>query len=905
MRDLADELLQAKVKARLFGGDHAPRLGRLVILDRIGAGAMGTVYAAYDPRLERRVAVKILHAADAAANARMLGEARTLGKLAHPNVITIHDAGEEDGAVHIVMELATGVPLRAWIGNPEHDWRAVVRVMIGVANGLAAAHRAKLVHRDIKPDNILIGDDRARVVDFGLAGDPTAAEGSAGTPSYMAPEVLAGELATPASDQFSFGVTLFEALHGERPHAGKSRDELGIAALEASKATPARSDRAVPSWVMTVVRRTLAAQPAERFASLDAVAAELSRDRRRYRRTIAIAAAALAVGAAAGVVAYRARVTPELASCDGSKRREAAWSDSAAARIRAGLGDAPWTATTVATLDRVAGTWEQSFKTVCEATRVHGAQSDRLLELRMRCLDRALDRFTALTEALTSPLDAAARAEATTAAAQLPAPQLCEGLTDDAELALPTDPTARAEVAVAEPALDRAWAAYSLGRYRAARDQVTALDTRTSQLAAPPLRAAILLLAGSVEARIGEPAKARALLDRALSAAATARAAELELAVWSRLLRHELFSGQPARAIEWSPFAKAAAARAGHDGAELDGIIGEALRDTGQLAAARDRLRRALASHDPLRDDQRALLEMNLGSVELAAGKSVLAEAAFQRAMTAATSGLGDGHPTLGLYLDKLAEAARARGRIADALALHRRSIELRRAAFGDADRAVATGRFHQAETELEAGKLELATKDVDAARAIRAKAFGDRSPRLGELEALLGDIAVARGDLEGARLRFDAAAALDPHLDLGARRLVVPGKLDPAQLAREAAMLEPFTVDHVAAVASRIAVLPRERAMPLAASLLARWSSAGAIDPAISLAVGDALRAAGDRAAAARVYTMALTALADEPSRARLHAMRGLAATLDHDAASAADAVVRMLVAAMPELAS
>ncbi|MDQ3367773.1 MAG: serine/threonine protein kinase, partial [Myxococcota bacterium] len=240
MRDLTGELLQAKVKTRLFGGDHAPRLGRLVLLDRIGSGAMGTVYAAYDPRLDRQVAVKILHAAGADANVRSLREARALGKLAHPNVIAIHDAGEEDGAVHVVMELVAGVPLRAWLGGAR-SWRAVIDVMRDAARGLAAAHQAGLVHRDIKPDNILVGHDRTRVVDFGLAGasDEPDQEGG-GTPSYMAPEVLAGAPATAASDQFSFGVALYEALHGERPHTGVTRAELQAAGLRAAAARPGR-----------------------------------------------------------------------------------------------------------------------------------------------------------------------------------------------------------------------------------------------------------------------------------------------------------------------------------------------------------------------------------------------------------------------------------------------------------------------------------------------------------------------------------------------------------------------------------------------------------------------------------------------------------------------------------------
>jgi tRNA A-37 threonylcarbamoyl transferase component Bud32/tetratricopeptide (TPR) repeat protein len=766
VRDLADELLQGKVKARLFGGDHAPRLGRLVILDRIGSGAMGTVYAAYDPRLDRKVAVKVLHAADAEANARFLREARALGKLAHPNVVAIHDAGEDAGCVYVVMELADGVPLRAWIGTPR-AWRDVARVMREVALGLGAAHRAGLVHRDVKPDNILIGTDRARVVDFGLATVDDEAR-AAGTPSYLAPEVLAGESASPASDQFSFGVTFHEALYGRRPHRGATRDELRASAKRAVE--DIASDGRVPGWLAAIVKRTLAAAPGDRFASLDAIAGELARDRRRRRLALVMIAGALAIGGGAGALAMRAGTTT-IASCDGSARRAAVWNDAAANRIRAQLGDAPWASRAVASLAGVAGAWEPSFRRVCEATRVRGEQSDRLLELRMRCLERVLDRFAALTEAFATPLDRSARVEATSAVGQLGSPAACETLTDPAELALPSDPARRERARIVEHALDRAWAAYALGRYAVARTEITAVERDARALDAPALHAASLVLAASVEARIGAPAKARELLDRALAATATAGAHELELAVWTRLLRHELFSGDPAHTIEWSPFAHAAAARAGRDGAELDGIIAEALRESGELERARTHARRALASRDPLRDDQRALFEMNLGSIELASGATALATEAFTRALALARRSLGDDHPTLAIYLDKLAEAARARGDLEAALSLHERSLALRRGAFGPDDRAVATALFHRAETLLAARRLDEAEADLAAAEALRARLFGATSPRLGELAAARGDVAAARDQHDKARTLYDRAATLDPRLDLAARR--------------------------------------------------------------------------------------------------------------------------------------
>ena len=320
-------------------------------------------------------------------------------------------------------------------------------------------------------------------------------------------------------------------LYGRRPHRGATRDELRISAKRAVE--DIASDGRVPGWLAAIVKRTLAAAPGDRFASLDAIAGELARDRRR-RLALAMIVGALAIGGGAGALAMRAG-SKTIASCDGSARRAAVWNDAAASRIRAQLGDAPWGRRAVASLGEVAGAWEPSFRRVCEATRVRGEQSDRLLELRMRCLQRVLDRFMALTEALATPLDRSARVEATSAVGQLGNPTECETLTDPAELALPSDPARRERAKIVEHALDRAWAAYALGRYAQARDEITAVEHDAGALDAPALHAAALVLAASVEARIGAPAKARALLNRALAATATAGAHDLELAVWTRL----------------------------------------------------------------------------------------------------------------------------------------------------------------------------------------------------------------------------------------------------------------------------------------------------------------------------------------------------------------------------------
>lgn len=1008
MRDLADELLQAKVKARLFGGDHAPRLGRLVILDKLGAGAMGTVYAAYDPKLDRKVAVKVMHGAEPSANARVLREARSLARLAHPNIVTIHDAGEDDGVVYVVMELATGVPLRAWLATAgvagahsdtqqraERTWRDVARVMAEVAEGLAAAHRAGLIHRDVKPENILVGE-RARLVDFGLAVEPSKLEitdrdgimakldalgatdpaslhdGGAGTPQYMAPELLAGGTATPASDQFSFAVTLFEALHGERSHAGTTRAELHEAALHAaepkrkkstrpslpldgktidersessrkktalSAAAPvARTGRALgqfPAWLDAVVRRGLAAKPEDRFPSMDALHAELVRDRTRRRRAVVIAGLALVAGTGLGVVAFRGsgRAEPIEISCDGKARIDAVWNAHARGKVRAELGDATWASATLDGLARNAAGWERSFRAVCEATRVRGEQSDRLLELRMRCLDRALARFDAFVDALQAPLDPSGKVEAANAIGQLPDAATCETITDDPTFELPADPKVRAEAAAIEAELDRAWSSYAIGRYTAASTQEIALAERVSKLDVPALQASVLLLGGAIEARIGEGSRARKLLELAAIHAARARATELELAVWTRLLRQELFSGRGDRVIEFGAIGEATAIRAGHEGAEVLGLIGEALRNANKLDAAKEQLTKALASRDPLREDQRAIIEMNLGAVELALGRSDLAHPIHERALERSRKALGDGHPSLALHYDKLAEVARARGRLRDALELHDNSRDLRRAVYGDEDRSYATALFHRAETLLEAGRLTDAIKDATIARQIRIKTFGKDSSRLSEIEALLGEIELAAGRITEARRFYDRASALEPERRGIARTLATLRALGPQQaavspldrtrlfpavdalglvrsslqqwwLVEDASQLNPFSVERASMAAAQMSLMNPEYAKPLVAPYLARYQKALPVDAAVSLVVGDAMLVAGDRSAADAAYTAALAALADEPSRERLHAFRGRALARTGEPAKAAAAAANVLAAAMPELA-
>jgi serine/threonine-protein kinase len=259
-------------------------VGRYVVREWIGEGGAGTVYAGFDPELDRPVALKLLHHAEGSEIQR---EARAMAKLAHPNVVSVFDAGAFDDRVFIAMELVVGPNLRGWLAERPRDVGEIVDAFVGAGRGLAAAHAVGLVHRDFKPENVLMGaDGRARVTDFGLARAASASLASvtnpyAGTPAYMAPEQRLGE-ADARSDQYSYCLSFTEA--------------LGAGA---------------PASLRKVLSRGVREAPAERFPSMESLLAELEGARRARPRWRGLAWAGAAVILAAASIAYaRTRAAP-------------------------------------------------------------------------------------------------------------------------------------------------------------------------------------------------------------------------------------------------------------------------------------------------------------------------------------------------------------------------------------------------------------------------------------------------------------------------------------------------------------------------------------------------------------------------------------------------------------------
>ncbi|HEU0037464.1 MAG TPA: serine/threonine-protein kinase, partial [Kofleriaceae bacterium] len=374
---LARDVARARIANQLFASDRRVKLGRYHLLDVVGSGGMGVVWSAYDPELDRKVAIKLLKPELAAARDRIVREGQALAKLSHPNVVPVFDVGVVDDQVYLVMEWVRGETLRAWASTPR-SVHEIVAAYRAAGDGLAAAHAAGLIHRDFKPDNVMRGDDgRVRVLDFGLARGELDGPEVAGTPRYMAPEQRDGGALTPAVDQYALGISLGEALE------------------------------APPRWLADIVARATAAKPADRFASMAVLVAALGRDPATVRRRrLAVAGAVAFAGAAFAVGTLRAGgggaepcsgVDAELATTWNAHVR-----DTLADHLR-GLG--PFGVATAATLDDVLGryatAWTESRRGTC---RAHGAGElpAATYERDLRCLARARSSLAAATDALAS-----------------------------------------------------------------------------------------------------------------------------------------------------------------------------------------------------------------------------------------------------------------------------------------------------------------------------------------------------------------------------------------------------------------------------------------------------------------------------------------------------------------------
>ena len=450
--------VDSDLDAASFGAAQRPAIGdafgRYVILHEIGSGGMGVVYAAYDPELDRRVALKVLGSAtsEGTGRARLLREARTMARISHPNVITVHDVGEVQGDLFIAMELVDGVDLRHWLKDHEHPWQRVLDLLVQAGRGLSAAHDQGLVHRDFKPANVLVGSDGlVRVLDFGLArrvggpenvaasdtGDaelssspsshtePLTRTGAvAGTPAYMSPEQHARAELDDKTDQFSFCVTAFEALFGERPFSGNGRMALMLQVTQGDH-RPVPKTSQVPRSVIDAVLRGLAPKPSERWPDMRALLEQLEHRPNTRRYWIGGGLGVLALG---GIVA--ASLQDEGPSPCADLDEGAVFDTPIRAAISTAFGRTavPYAEQALAhvlhTLDEYAAAWARTRVDVCQATHVRHDRSETAHDLAVACLEDKRRALEATSEVLADADDHTVEQSALLME-QLPALSMC------------------------------------------------------------------------------------------------------------------------------------------------------------------------------------------------------------------------------------------------------------------------------------------------------------------------------------------------------------------------------------------------------------------------------------------------------------------------------------------------
>jgi tetratricopeptide (TPR) repeat protein/predicted Ser/Thr protein kinase len=667
------------------------QVGRYLILHPLGQGGMGVVYAGYDPELDRKVALKLLRpdrARGEAARSRLLREAQAIARLSHPNVVAVFDAGSFGDQVFLAMELVTGRTLREWLDGGSRSWREVVALFLGAGRGLAAAHAAGLVHRDFKPENVLLGDDgRVRVVDFGLA-RPAGIEAAEddpgvirGTPAYMAPEQLRGAPADARSDQYGFCVALWEALYGVRPGAS-----------QASQAS--QTSRRVPPWLRQALERGLSSEPADRHASMDALLAVLGRDPWLLRRRLLAAAAVLLMLGAAGLAWQRSR----QALCGGGEERVAAlWN----APRRQALHDA-FTATRISYAEAVSATvarafdryfagWTAAHREACEATRVRGEQSEEMLDRRMACLDRRLRQAGALVDVF-AHADAGLVKTAVDVTGKLEAVDDCSDAT--ALLAAaprPRDPAVRGRIAAAEQSLARAQALSDAGRDEAALHDLDGVVAEARAVAYRPLEARALYLKGYAQNMLGHSHDAEATLFDAVLAAEASADRELSGLAAAQLARAVgLDQGRREEGRRWIRLAQSSVEGIkGHAAVQVKLLnsLGVVLQRDGLYREEEATYRQALALAERSLGADSALTATILSNLGVALNLQQRDEesiAASLRGLAIRRRVLAPDHPDLGRSYNTLGNAYSNLGRKDEALAMYHQARQVFVASYGE-----------------------------------------------------------------------------------------------------------------------------------------------------------------------------------------------------------------------------
>ncbi|RKH47595.1 serine/threonine-protein kinase [Corallococcus sicarius] len=730
-------------------------VSRYVVRERIGAGAMGVVYAAEDPELGRQVALKVLRPEGrqhAELQQRLQREAQALARLSHANVVTLYDVGTYADGIFLAMELVEGTTLAEWMKAP-HPWREVLRVFLEAGRGLAAAHAAGLVHRDFKPANVLLGrEGRVYVTDFGIArllhqeeapaspvspdapmGRLTRTGSVLGTPAYLAPELLRGQRADARSDEFSFCVALYEALYGVHPFQGETLRELAQAVL-AGRIRPPEREVQVPAWVRRAVLRGLRAEPAERFASMEALLAALTPPARRMRTWVA--ATATVTGLLGALAAYGVTQRREARCEQEVEKLAAAWSPARRERVRAAFlatgapYAAPAWARVAAGLDAYANQWRTLRTEACLAA---GSDTDTGAWQTAACLDARLWQLAAVTDVLE-------KADVLTLQNARPLMTSLEGLTgcrDAPGLSSrpqPPDSLRARRVEEARHKLAQARAHLVARRFTDGLAVTSALIGQLKGIDYRPLEAEVYLAHGELLGENDRPKEAETALYQAVWAAEAGRDDETLARAWLELMFvvGEALS-RPADAEKLVRHAQSAVERLGRERfpditADLHTRLSSLRLQQGLHAEAEQEVLQGLEfsrrrnGPDSLRT---ASLLHQLGKVRMVQRRDKEMLELHLQALEMRKRLLGPDNPALVVSYNRVASAYHGMGRNADAVATWRKALALQEAAPIPENTVLASVLLNLAVVSRVEGRLEEARTLLERARTLFEGARG------------------------------------------------------------------------------------------------------------------------------------------------------------------------------------
>jgi len=724
------------------------RIGPYLIVDVIGSGAMGVVYSAFDPRLDRTVAIKMMRAvADEGGTGapRLLREAQALAQLSHPNVVPVFDVGQHHSAVFLAMELVRGEDLRRWLSRGRRHWREVVGVMLDAGRGLAAAHAAGIVHRDFKPDNVLLdAEGRARITDFGLArahgeSDPsqtsvldgldslsgtlTRTGSVVGTPSYMAPEQHTGKPVDARADQYAFCVTLYEAVYGERPFVGHDLQTLAHRKWSESYASEVAQSmrREVPPGLHAAIIRGLRRRPGDRFTDMPALLAAIDGVGARPPspwRWLGVGAAGLgaAVGAAVGL--GRTEHCPEARD-----QLAGVWDEPRAQQIAAAFADAPtkvagdtWPRVR-ARLDAHADRWVAAHAEICGAARTadRGALE---LDAGMLCLRQRRAQTGAVLDVLAEGTrDSVHGADALLAA--LTDPHDCSDAT-----AVVEPPHITRERQLLREQLDVAEVRIDAAQYGVAREQAVAIVDGARRIGAVDLELEATLVIATADVRSGRyPAGEDGYTTvfwgaqaEGLDALALRAATRLVFMLGSLVDRTD-------EGFTWLRHAQTQLGRVG-PGDSVDRAI-------------------LLSSSASLYDS--ALQEER--------GEQLLRDAIAMRLRLQP-----EGGAALATLRNNLATRLSDRGAFEEAIALHRLALHDRIARLGPHHPDVAMSLINEARPLIELDRGQDALERLDEAEPIVRASLGDGHPMLDSIQIARGGALMELGQFDAARAYLQLA---------------------------------------------------------------------------------------------------------------------------------------------------